>query len=306
MKIKIEDFEKVLGFKFSEESKNKINSYNISLTKLTEEELKDNINFIEELLSKPDIVRAGSHRINDWNFGWGQNSDEFAATNDIRSLIPKYFAKYRFVRFNNEMFKTNNPESELNMLRVLQHYVFEKYCKQNDIKNFYEFGCGTGHNLLALNDMSNNNGNYYGFDWSSSPADIFENIRKNINPNFQFNVFDFTEPNYSVNIREDSIVFTFAALEQIGNKHEKFINFLIEKKPKLCVHLEPVTELLSSDDKLQNLSIRYINKRNYLSNFYNTLKIDKKDKVNILDAKRTTFGSFLLEGYSLIAWRPIV
>lgn len=303
MKIKVEQFEKVLDFNFSEETKKIIDSYDVSLTKLSEEELNNNFQFIEELLLKPDIVRAGSHRINDWNNGWNENNVEFEKTKDVNSLIPKYFAKYKFVRFDNEMYKVDNEKTELNMLRVLQHYVYEKYCKNNNFQNFYEFGCGTGHNLLALNRM-NNGGNFYGFDWSSSPINIFENIRKNINQNFNFDVFDFTEPNYNVNMKENSVVFTFAALEQIGNRHEKFIDFLINKKPKLCIHLEPIIELLDEQNILQNFSVKYINKRNYLSNFYTKLNsLNNSGKIEILDAKRTTFGSFLIEGYSLIVWR---
>jgi len=303
MKIKTEHFEKILNFKFSENAKTNIDSYNISLTELDEKELSESVTFIENLLSQPNIIKAGSHRINDWNHGWNENNLEFEKTKDVSSLIPKYFAKYRFVRFDNKMYKTDNEKSELNMLRVLQHYVYEKYCKNNGFNNFYEFGCGTGHNLLALSEM-NKSGNFYGFDWSSSPAGIFKNIRENINKNFYFDVFDFTQPNYDVNLKKNSVIFTFAALEQIGDKHERFIDFLIDKKPELCIHLEPINELLNEEDALQNLSIRYINKRNYLSNFYTKLdSLSKSGKIEILDAKRTTFGSYLIEGYSLVIWR---
>ena len=218
-------------------------------------------------------------------------------------MIPKYFAKYKIVRFDNDMYKVDNEKTELNMLRVLQHYVYEKYCKNDKFDNIYEFGCGTGHNLLAINKILNE-GNFYGFDWSSSPKEIFVNIRKNINKNFNFDVFDFTEPNNNINIKQNSVVFTFAALEHIGDKHNKFINFFIDNKPKLCIHLEPITELLDNKDILQDLSIRYINKRNYLSNFYTKLKcLSESGDIEILDAKRTTFGSYLIEGYSLIVWR---
>lgn len=78
----------------------------------------------------------------------------------------------------------------------------------------------------------------------------------------------------------------------------------MDKNPQICIHLEPITELLDSDNRLQDLSIKYINKRNYLRNFYTSLKkLHDDNKIEIIDAKRTTFGSFLLEGYSLVAWR---
>ena len=116
--------------------------------------------------------------------------------------------------------------------------------------------------------------------------------------------FDFFNPNNNVNIQDNSVVFTFAALEQIGDKHEKFVNFLIDKKPSICIHLEPITEVLDSNDKLQNLSIKYIQKRNYLSNFYSSLiNLEKEQKIEIIDADRTTIGSYFIEGYSLIVWK---
>jgi SAM-dependent methyltransferase len=188
------------------------------------------------------------------------------------------------------------------MLRVLQYFILEKYCA--NIQNFYEFGCGTGHNLFAISEIAGNNKNYFGFDWSNPPKNIFQNIRSTYSKNFYFDNFDFFNPNNNVNIQDNSVVFTFAALEQIGDKHEKFVNFLIDKKPSICIHLEPITEVLDSNDKLQNLSIKYIQKRNYLSNFYSSLiNLEKEQKIEIIDADRTTIGSYFIEGYSLIVWK---
>ena len=301
MNLTYEDFEKLLNFLFSEHTRKKINSFNISIEEVSKEELQQHIDHINNMIDKPNLVVAGSHRINDWNNGWNENNIEFNKSKDYTSLIPKYFNKYKNIRYKNKLYKTNSENCELNMLRVLQLYLYEKYCK--NINNIYEFGCGTGHNLFALSEIDNEK-SFFGFDWSNPPKQIFENIEKFYNRKFKFNNFDFVNPNYDVNILNNSVVFTFAALEQIGEKHIEFTKFLINKNPTLCIHLEPIAEILDQNDALQDLSVRYINKRNYLSNFYTSLKqLEKENKIEILEVGRSTIGSYLIEGYSIIVWR---
>jgi SAM-dependent methyltransferase len=303
MILQTEDFEKILNFNFSDKARKIIDSYNIEVEDLTDEEISEQIENINSFLNQEYVVRAGSHRINDWNNGWNENNLEFERTKSTYSLIPKYFGKYKFIRFDNKFKKVLSLNCELNTLRVLQIYLLEKYC--NNINNFYEFGCGTGHNLFAISEFINK-GNYFGFDWSNPPRNIFNNINKFYNKNFSFDNFDFVNPNEDIKILTDSVVFTFAALEQIGEKHDKFIDYLVQNKPTICIHLEPISEVLDKNDLLQDLSIKYIEKRNYLSNFYNNLKkLEENNKIEIIDVARTTIGSYFIEGYSLIVWKVL-
>jgi SAM-dependent methyltransferase len=303
MILQTEDFEKILNFNFSDKARKIIDSYNIEVEDLTDEEINEQIENINSFLNQEYVVRAGSHRINDWNNGWNENNLEFERTKSSHSLIPKYFGKYKFIRFDNKFKKVLSLNCELNTLRVLQIYLLEKYC--NNINNFYEFGCGTGHNLFAISEFMNK-GSYFGFDWSNPPRNIFNNINKFYNKNFSFDNFDFVNPNEDIKILPDSVVFTFAALEQIGEKHDKFIDYLVHNKPTICIHLEPISEVLDKNDLLQDLSIKYIEKRNYLSNFYNNLKkLEQNNKIEIIDVARTTIGSYFIEGYSLIIWKVL-
>lgn len=304
MRLDSSFFEKILDFSFSEKGKKEIDNYEIEVEDLSPSQVKDKKKIIKEFLIKDSFVYSGNHRLADWNSGWDENGLEFENTKNPGALIPKYFGKFDTIRLDGSFRKILKKETELHTLRVLQRYLYEKYC--NGYKNFYEFGCGTGHNLLELSRMANNEVEIYGFDWTMTPSRIFANINKFFDKNFIFNRFDFTKPDYSVTIKKDSVVFTFAALEQIGDKNLEFIKFLCDKKPSLCLHLEPITELLDESDELQKLSIDYIKKRNYLSGFYDNLKmLEAQNKIEIIDAKRTKIGSFFLEGYSLVAWRPI-
>ena len=303
MKITSELFEKILDFTFSDKSKKEIDQYSIEIDDLTEVEVAQQKIIIYDFLSKDFVVYAGDHRIKDWNLGWEENGIEFENTKDFESLIPKYFGKYKIIRLDGAFKRVLSKNAEIYTLRILQKYVYEKYCLT--YKNFYEFGCGTGHNLVELDRLSNA-AHMYGFDWTTTPQRIFNNINTFFQKNFEFRRFDFTEPDYAVNFKENSVVLTFAALEQIGEKNKNFLDFLCHKKPALCIHLEPISELLDSGEEMQKLSIDYINKRNYLSNFYNNiLLLQSQGRAEIVEAKRTKIGSFFLEGYSLIVWKPI-
>ena len=154
MILKHNDFESLLDFQFSERTRNIIDSFQIELLPLSQKQYKKEIESISEILNNPVITKSGEHRINDWNYGWNENNLEFKDTKLLNSLIPKYFGKYKVLRFNNQFYKAISNNCELNMLRTLQFYVCEKYCK--DIENIYEFGCGTGHNLFAISEFIEN------------------------------------------------------------------------------------------------------------------------------------------------------
>ena len=108
-------------------------------------------------------------------------------------------------------------------------------------------------------------------DWSESTTKIAERLKDNHHmKNIKSFKFDFFNPAWD-NIHEfpeenQSIVFSFASLEQIGSDFKKLYNFINEKiKPLYVVHLEPIGELLPDNDLLSLLSKKYFLKRNYLN-----------------------------------------
>ena len=102
------------------------------------------------------------------------------------------------------------------------------------------------------------------------------------------------------------MVYTVASLEQIGEKHDKVLEFLIDKKPGLCIHFEPIHEVLDEENTLDYLTIQYFNKRNYLKNYLTTLRsLEAQDKIRILDVRRLYYGSKFIEGHTVIIWKPV-
>jgi hypothetical protein len=118
--------------------------------------------------------------------------------------------------------------------------------------------------------------------------------------------FDYFNPDESFHLQPQSVVFTVASLEQVGSRWDKLIEYLLSNSPKLCIHIEPISELLDPNKLNDYLSIEYFKKRNYLDGFLNGLrKLEIDGKVKIHRAQRTHIGSLFIEGYSVVIWEPI-
>ena len=96
------------------------------------------------------------------------------------------------------------------------------------------------------------------------------------------------------------------ALEQVGPRHDRFVEFLLQKKPGICVNMEPLLELYDETNLVDYLAARYHRKRGYLEGFLTALRtLADKGHIEILDVRRFFFGSLYHEGYSYVAWRPL-
>ena len=307
MKIKritVQDFEEVFGEKLSPGMSSKIESCNLSYYEITTEERdKVTLSVIQTLGSK-EVEKSGPHRVNDWIRGWAENSHELSVTNNFNSLIPKYFGKFPYVRWKQHFIKPVNRSFEYNMVKILQYWIFEKLF--NSASAIYEFGCGTGHNLFRAQEI-NPKANVYGLDWAESSQDNINKINKLFTKDFGCHKFDFFNIDNEYNLENNSGVYTFAALEQVGGSHVDFIEYLIKQNPSVCVHIEPIGEMLNPGSNfIDYLSVAYFKKRNYLDGLSNTLQnMQASGKIEILQQQRSFIGSLFVDGYSIIAWRPL-
>lgn len=302
--LKGEDFEKLLGEKLSDRVKNKIDRYELAFFPITKEEEHFALIKIMDVLLDPNLMYSGPHRLKQWEKGWEQNLSEFSASKKTDDISPHYFGKYDINRLSQTFVKAASPNYERNTLYAVLDYIFDKYAKSTE--NIYEFGCGTGHVLLKARE-TNPRANLFGLDWVKSSQKILKEmsgigIVNNIKPYH----FDFFNPDNSIKIEKDSLVLTVMALEQVGENHKKFVSYLLKNKPGICIHIEPVEELLDEHNLLDNLSIKYARKRNYLKGFLTYLrKLESEGKIKIHEAKRTNVGSFFIENSSMVVWSPI-
>lgn len=282
----------------------KINSFEFNYQKLSAQETEKVLIDIVGVLLHSDLDKSGKERLEIWDKGWRENLDlvnqQLFNTNN---LIPKYFNKYGILRFSNKFILPKSNNFEYNLLGVIQYRLFDKFLR--DVDAIYEFGCGTGHNLLKVREI-NKGAKIVGLDWATSSQSIIKNLSENLNDkNLQAHNFNYFDPNYELEIDSNSVIFTVASLEQVGSKWTDFVNFLLEKKPKLCIHIEPIEELLDPNNLLDYLSIQYFHKRNYLKGFLTGLKkLEDMGKIKIHSAQRNHIGSLFIEGYSVVIWSP--
>ncbi len=245
---------------------------------------------ILKTLLDPSLPYSGKHRREQWEKGWMEN----LKSGDI---TPRYFGKYKINRINGKFVVGNTKKFEQNMLYSIIDELSWKYL--TDKKDIYEFGCGTGHNLLRIQKIAKK-AKLHGFDWTKSSNALVKKL------GFDAKQFDFFEPDFSIGLQPDSAVITVAALEQVGTRFEQYLKYLLRNKPAIIVHIEPIPELLDETNLLDYLSIKYMLKRKYLTGYLDTLRImEKNGLIKILEARRSGVGSLFIDGYSVVVWKPL-
>lgn len=301
-RIQIEDLERTWNFKASPRFKSQFEELDLSYTELSETQRDEAIlSFIDTL--QGDLVKAGPHRMLDWERGWRENHNSFLESSDISDILPKYFGKIHLVRWQRNWILPSDERMEYNMLGLILEYLIEKYLSTKD--KVYEFGCGTGHNLLRIR-KHHENMTLFGLDWAESSQNLIEIIANQTNDqNLKAENFDYFNPNLGLKLPENSVVLTVASLEQTGSDFKEFINYLVTEKPRIVIHVEPMWEPLDSTHLLDSLSIKYFEKRNYLNGLLKYVEeLESRNLVKIIDVQRTFVGSFFIEGYSILVWSP--
>lgn len=295
------DFEAALGESLSDTFGGKIASYHFLYEMMSPRERDAVILRILEVLNS-DLMRAGEHRLQQWESGWAENAAAVVAGSPD-ALIPRYFGKYPVVRWRQEFIKPISPHFEYHMLAAIQDWIFESYLK--DVDAIYEFGCGTGHNLARAREV-NARAMLYGLDWAMSSQEVIAlTAKQDKDIRLKGARFDIFHPDYALALDPNSAVYTVAALEQISDGFKGFVDYLLEKKPSVCIHIEPIGELLDPKNLVDFLSLQYFKKRNYLSGFLEYLRsLEKEGTIVIRKAQRSYIGSLFIEGYSVIVWSP--
>jgi len=256
---------------------------------------------LEQLLS-PELPPVGKHRQVVWEQGWSETLDEFVAAGyDVGKLIPKYTRLGEAIRFGGDYAQPRDADFEVRLSRYQRQVLFQKYFR--DCANVYEFGCGTGLNLVYL-AKTLPKARVVGLDWVHSSRKLVEAIARR-HPSVDFRHFDFfsVEP---FGLGAASGACTVTALEQVGEDFKPFLEFLIEARPQIVLHIEPVEEMYDAGNLFGYIGRAYHRKRRYLSGFLGELeRLESAGRIRILQKHQTGFGIQRHDPFSLIAWRPI-
>lgn len=297
------DIEAIMGEPISERLKERLANFNLQFTEISAGERDQYILESVRALVNPDLKVAGEHRIGDWERGWGENLEAFRKTGNADAAVPFYFGKHPIVRWRRRWVRPVTESFDYRILCILVEHAMEKYMADKDA--IYEFGCGPGYHLLRAR-MINAAARLVGLDWTEASQTLLNGMAaEGIDANLEGRRFDFYHPDESLEFRPNSVVYSVAALEQVGNRHDAFIQFLLGRKPDLVVHFEPIDEVMDPEDLHDQLSVLYCRKRNYLEGYLPRLEqLESEGKLTIHRKQRVHSGSFFIEGHSLIVWSP--
>ncbi|MDD5016143.1 MAG: class I SAM-dependent methyltransferase [Atribacterota bacterium] len=303
--LKAEDFAKSFGV----DKKEIIDFCGGILTKLNFKyyicSLKNRERIFLDIIKKCDSQSfsvSGCHRQNDWSRGWGEILQEFKESGgDLKLLIPKDIHGDRPLRYDGNYIISDSDHFEWDFSSVFRTWLFKKYFI--NYRNVYEFGCGSGHNLMLLAGIFPDK-KFFGLDWAIESKKILEIVSKKYGWEMAGFQFDFFSPDYGIDILPSSVVYTSAALEQLGGDYKKFIDYLLVKKPELCVNVECLNEYYDQENLFDYVALKYHKTRNYLDGFLTYLRgLEKSGKIKIIATKRLGFGSLYHEVFSYIIWK---
>ncbi len=262
------------------------------------------LDVLKKIESDKQVIGA-KERKNVWENGWSENLHEFIDNNfDINKITPKFIKKGQPIRFNKQyIVSLGNPNFELDYFKVFRIWLFKEYMENFD--NIYDFGCGTGFNLVTLAQMYPNK-KLHGLDFVDSSKLIVNKIRDVYKLKMEGYIFDMINPDYNFNIEKNSVIFTSGSIEQLSGKFESFLQFILKKSPELCVHIEPTIELYDENNLIDYLAIKFHKKRGYTENYLSRLiELEKQRLIKIIKVKRLFFGGLYMEGFTYIIWKPL-
>lgn len=303
--IGVLEFEALLGISsnnFSDELISLIKSHDFRYRLLGSQERESLLVEILELIDSGTLTTSGPQKKEIWEKGWGETLSDFEeAERDIKALVPKFVRKGTVKRLCGKFVMPVDPDFETNFVQVLRAALFQKYFF--DVYGIWEFGCGTGHNLLAASQFIPGK-RMVGLDWAQASVEIVNRLGETYGLDMSGQRFDMFQPEDSLNLGHRDGVLTIGALEQLGREYGAFLDFLLKKSPQICIHCETMNEIYDRDTVTDYVARLYSKRRNYLDGFLTSLRErEKTGALKIIQVQRV-FGSQFHEGYSFVVWKP--
>lgn len=253
------------------------------------------------------IESSGVSYLAKWERGWAENLAEFEALEagqDVSaSISPKFVRKNQPVKLRGEWIMPKFPDFEKDWVHVLRDVLAKSYFE--NIGALYEFGAGTGHNLVHLSQLLPA-ARLFGYDWSINSVNLQKGLAKRAGIPLQAERLDLFDPK-GFRMKSEpsgSALLTVGTVEQLGTNYQRFLNLVRDSGFGIVVHIETTYELYDPMNLVDYLSMRYLEKRNWSRGYFAELAaLEREGALEILEQGRT-FGSFFHEGYTLTVWRP--
>jgi SAM-dependent methyltransferase len=247
--------------------------------------------------------QVGAHRDGIWESAWSETAARFRSSgHDLAALEPTFIGASPIVRLHGDYAEAADPRFELAAFEVFRDWMFRTFL--GDCDRLLEFGCGSGFNLAAFARAFPAKA-AVGLDWAPAAVALVDEIAAKHGFRLTGRRFDFFAPDPDLALGPGDAVATFCALEQVGPRFGPFLDFLLERRPRLCVHMEPTLEHYDPDRLPDRLAIRYHRHRDYLDGFLTRLRaLEAEGLIRLLDVRRLGWGSLYHECHSFTAWTP--
>ncbi|OGV65690.1 MAG: hypothetical protein A2498_08625 [Lentisphaerae bacterium RIFOXYC12_FULL_60_16] len=260
-----------------------------------------------QVLKKMDADRqkiGEEARTQAWFAGWAENLEAYRNSGHSReALVPRFIRDGQVIRLNGQYVQPENPRFELDYMTVFRTWLFGKYLA--GCPSLHEFGCGTGLNLVLCADLFPAM-ELHGLDFVQSAVDLVHAIGVAEGRRLQGHLFDMRHPDRNVRLKPGSGVLTFGAIEQLAGDFEAFLDYLLDVRPAVCIHVEPTVEVYDEDILFDYLAARFHRQRGYTRGLLPRLELlESERRIRILKRKRLGFGSLMMEGYTCMVWQPV-
>ena len=291
-------FSKYVGLK--DLSKYKLESTNLILHRVDKTTYQNLTHEVNKKLST-NIKPSGKDYHKKWEDGWEDNLIEFCKTKNLKSLYPYYIKKNKYFRFSNNYFTSDNDYFEVDFAKLMINYFFEKYFVNS--KSIVDLGSGSNHYVIDLS-LKNNKKLFFALDWSKNSGRIIEEANKILSTKITYFNFDMFEPDQNKFKPDKSTsVYTIGSLEQLGKSYDKILSWFLKNDFDYIMNVEPIYEFYDLKNPYDLVAARYIQKRNWLKGYFNSLlNLEKKGDIQIFEKLRS-FGSLYHETYNFIIWR---
>jgi len=280
-----------------------IDRANLRVEEVKGSELEELMVKIQHRIATDSQVIGAPERRQTWQAGWKENLDELVSSGGRQSsLIPKFIRPGQPIRWRQNFFIPEDPYLELTYVAILRSWCAHKFFAH--VANVFEFGCGTGLNLVEFSKLFPHK-KYHGSDFVESAVAIVSELSRNISSIVSADVFDMLRPDSSYRVPSDSGVFTSGSLEQLRGDIDPIFDYFLQSGGEIFVHIEPEADFYDQGNPVDMLAYRFQTKRGYTHGIAKKLReLEATGRIQVLEARRLYFGSLYMEGYNLFVWRP--
>ena len=278
-----------------------IDAHDFRVTPLAGEDLAAQHERVRAALAGPLPV-SGPARHGAWEAGWGDILARYAASGDLADLEPHYFRKpSRTMRVLGRYVRPHDPRFEASFVDVLQTWLAARWL--SDASAIWEFGCGPGHNVAAFARLLPGRP-ITGLDWATPSQQLLHLVAERTGYPISGRRIDMFAPDAALTLPAGGAAVTIGAMEQLGERFEEFLGFLLGQAPAICVHVEPLHELYEPTSAFDDAARRYAERRGYLRGYLPRLEsLAREGRIELLEVRRH-LGSEFHDGWGSLVWRP--